>query len=152
VRPAEVYDGAYPCGQSAAVYALLRLSKLLGREDFADTALRVLENLSGNLNRSPGAHCYLLCALDFALGPNREMVVAGNTMVARDLLRKAGQKPLFRDVLHWIRGGEAGQLLGELAPFLPRLQSIFESGTFYLCEDFSCQSPVEITPGFIEKF
>jgi len=153
VRKAEIYDGSYPSGNSTAVLVLLRLSKLLGYQDFEDVARKTLERLSGNLDQAPGSYAYLLCALDFAFGPSREFVVVGNDLLAHRLVREIQQQPLFRDIIHWRKGDAATDAIyRELVPFLLELKPINHTSTFYLCEDFSCKSPVEITETFIENF
>lgn len=147
VRKSEVYDGAYPSGNSTAVLSFLKLAKLLGDSRYEDPAMSVLEKLSGNLDRSPGGYTYLLCALDFAFGPTKEYVISGQGALAIKLVQKLQSKPLFRDIIHWNRNSD----FEKVAPFLNQLKALSPQGTFYLCENFACQSPVEITDKLIEN-
>src|SRR5690606_5513070 len=106
VRKSELYDGAYPSGNSAATMSLIRLSKFTAEARFEDIAMATLEKLSGNLDRSPGGYTYLLCALDFAFGPIQEFVVTGDDKLASLLAHKLSSRKLFRSIVHWRKGDE----------------------------------------------
>jgi uncharacterized protein YyaL (SSP411 family) len=79
LRRKELYDGALPSGNSVMVSNLLCLGRLLGRPDLEAKAGRLIEVFSGRISRYPAAYTQLLCGLDFALGPGREVVVVGRT-------------------------------------------------------------------------
>jgi uncharacterized protein len=76
-RPRDVYDNASPSGNSVITDVLLRLSVLLDREDYRESARAVLEDLSGAVAQIPGAFGRLLSALDFYLSTPYEVVLIG---------------------------------------------------------------------------
>src|SRR5215218_1251081 len=77
-RPRDVYDNAAPSGTSVATDVLLRLWLLLDRDDYRRRAEAALEELSGGMEKLPGAFGRLLAALDFYLAEPREVAVIGD--------------------------------------------------------------------------
>lgn len=75
----EASDGALPSGNSVAALNLLQLGRLTGREDLSERGEAIIRAFGGELQRSPEAYTGMLAALDFALGPAAELVIAGET-------------------------------------------------------------------------
>lgn len=76
VRPKEFFDAALPSGNSVAMLNLLKLSRLAARPDLAEHAARLARASGPELARHPSAFAMLLCAVDFALGPASDVVLA----------------------------------------------------------------------------
>jgi uncharacterized protein YyaL (SSP411 family) len=149
-RTKDTYDGSTPSGNSMAVAALAKLATLTDRRDLADTAARVLQSFEGMLRESPGAVGQMLCALDFHLGPRREIVVIGScadpeTKRVLEFIRK-GYSPNQTVVFHDPTTGPAPEKL------IPLLQGRSAQGavTTYICENYSCQAPVVGAEGVIK--
>ncbi len=145
VRDKDLYDGATPSGNSAALCNLLRLGRLTGQGDLeerADTMLRVFAAQAGE---HPMAFCHLMSAVDFAQGPSQEVVVAGPEGQAQTERMLALLKTDFapRRVLLFNPGGEAGRALAELAPFVAGMSSADGKPRVYICSDYACQRPLE---------
>ncbi|MFX1466662.1 MAG: thioredoxin domain-containing protein, partial [Promethearchaeota archaeon] len=79
VRQKAIYDGAIPSGNSAAMLNLIRLSRIAADEDFDERASKIGKAFSKNVKDSPAAHCQLMVALDFAIGPSYQVIIAGNS-------------------------------------------------------------------------
>ncbi|HEX7344062.1 MAG TPA: thioredoxin domain-containing protein, partial [bacterium] len=78
VRRKEVYDGAIPSGNSAALLNLLRLGLITGKEEWEEKAQRLYAAFASAVERFPAGYTQLLCAVDFALGPSSEVVISGD--------------------------------------------------------------------------
>jgi hypothetical protein len=63
LRRKEAYDGAVPSGNSVAMDALIRLSMISGRRDFASTTKRTAEAFSERVAAFPLSHTRLLAAV-----------------------------------------------------------------------------------------
>lgn len=63
LRRKEAYDGAVPSGNSVAMDALIRLSMLSGRKEYASAAKRTAEAFSARVAKFPLSHTRLLAAL-----------------------------------------------------------------------------------------
>lgn len=77
LRPRDIHDSSTPSGNAMAVMVLLRLSSLLGRDDFRQAAERTLNTFMGIMESHPSAVGQMLVAYDFWLGPVQEAVVIG---------------------------------------------------------------------------
>ncbi len=137
----DAYDGALPAAQSLAALALLRLGRLLMNEDFESRGRAVLAANSQSVAQAPQAHTEMLMALDFALGPTREIVVAGgmDADATRTLLAVVRRQYLPRAVvaLHPPNDGAVETLV----PFLQRQTMINGKPTAYVCEHYVCKLP-----------
>ncbi len=131
VRPREMYDNVIPSASSVAAGALLRLSSLLGREELAAAADRLLSAGSALYMRAPTAVPALLGAAALrALGPI-EVAVTGDRA---DLVAEAGRPFVPRRVLAWVSPAAK-----EPDP-LPLLAGR-EEGFAYVCRFGECRLP-----------
>jgi uncharacterized protein YyaL (SSP411 family) len=140
-RHKSVYDGALPSGNSVAAWNLVRLARLTGRTELEEAAERTLACF-GSAARTPMAHTVWLLALDGALGPSFEVVVAGDPAAAdtRALLRAFQERYLPHLVLLLRPDGEA-PAIAELAPFTRDQTSRAGKATAYVCRDHACRAP-----------
>jgi uncharacterized protein YyaL (SSP411 family) len=77
-RRKQVYDGALPSGNSVALLNLLRLSLLTGEAKYRELASQVLRVFSEDVKRSPAAHTFMLLGVDFAVGPDYNVILVGD--------------------------------------------------------------------------
>jgi hypothetical protein len=140
-RHKEVYDGALPSGNSVAAWNLLRLARLTGRQELEEDARRTLAAF-GSAARMPAAHTLYLLALDFALGPSFEVVVAGDPTApdARALLGAFQRRFLPHVVLVQRPEGDAPPIT-RLAPFTAEQKSRAGKALAYVCRDRACHAP-----------
>jgi len=140
-RHKEAYDGALPSGNSVAALVLLRLGRMTGRSELEEHAQRTLAAF-GSVAGRPAGHTLYLLALDFALGPSFEVVVAGDPRAAdtRALLRPFQQRYRPNSVLLLRPPGEA-PAIAELAPFTLDQPPRDGRATAYVCRDYACKAP-----------
>ncbi len=141
LRTKEVYDGALPSGTSVAILALLRLARFTGRSSLEEAADAALRAHSIEVSRSPSVHALFLLALDFALGPSFELVVAGDpaSEKTRAILREL-RRPLVPHKVLLLRPPGDEPAIAKLAPFTLE-QKPSDEPLIYLCRDFACQAP-----------
>ena len=140
-RPRDIYDNATPSGTSVAVDVLLKLALLLDRNDYRQRAEAVLENLSGGLEKLPGAFGRLLSALDFHLSRPREVVIIGEPEAedTRALLETIYARYLPNKVV--AGRAEDDEEPAGLVPLLADRPTRNGTATAYVCEGYVCQSP-----------
>ena len=140
-RPRDIYDNATPSGTSVAVEVLLKLALLLDRNDYRQRAEAVLENLSGGLEKLPGAFGRLLSALDFHLSRPREVVIIGEPEAedTRALLETIYARYLPNKVV--AGRAEDDEEPAGLVPLLADRPTRNGAATAYVCEGYTCQSP-----------
>ena len=136
-------DGAEPSASSVAALNLVRLGQALENDGDSRRAASVLQAFDATLQRAPLALPEMLVALDFQVGPTRQIVVAG----MRDApdtaaMLKAARKPFLPDSIVLLADGRANQdFLASHVNFFKDLQPLAGRATAYVCQNFACQLP-----------
>ncbi|HEX7379693.1 MAG TPA: thioredoxin domain-containing protein, partial [Pirellulales bacterium] len=138
-RPKDVQDSSVPSGNSMAATLLLRLGKLSGRGEYLAAAERTLKAFASLLEKHPAAAGQMLIALDFYLGPTRELIVVGDAEPAAEIMRQIYRGYLPNRVL--ARRPGAGHSAALDGAFRGKT-AIDGQPTLYVCQDFVCQQPV----------
>jgi uncharacterized protein YyaL (SSP411 family) len=140
-RHKDAYDGALPSGNSVAAWVLLRLARMTGREELEACAERTLKAF-GSMAQRPAAHTLALLALDFALGPSFEVVVAGRPDAedTRALLRVFSQR-YAPHVVRLLRPPGEAPPITRLAPFTLDQTPLEGRARAFVCRDFACRAP-----------
>ncbi|HYC01049.1 MAG TPA: thioredoxin domain-containing protein [Candidatus Limnocylindrales bacterium] len=144
-RAKPTFDGAEPSGNAVAALNLLRLAELTLDDAYRENAARVLGAFGQPLRRSPAGLSKMLSALDFSLGPVREVVVvqAHGDAGAQDLLGVLRQTYLPNRVYVLVQLGQADQRLEALVPLVREKLAIDGRATAYVCERGRCQRPAQ---------
>ncbi len=131
VRQKELYDGAIPSGNSVAALDLLRVGRLTAEKGLEEKAARLMEAFGAQVGRQPSAFPQLLIALDFGIGPSREVVIAGKPEdpAVREMLKLARGSFFPNQVVTFHPPGEADFPLLEGKP------------TAYVCQNYACNLP-----------
>jgi hypothetical protein len=137
IRAKEEYDGAEPSGNSMATLLLLRLAEFTDRADYRQAAERTLTLFAPRMRSAPHVMPQMLCALDFALGKTKQIVIAGENADA--LLRVIRQRYVPNKVV--LRAGTGW------SKDMPPLAG---QATAYVCVDHTCQLPTT-DPAQLEK-
>jgi uncharacterized protein len=143
VRKKEIYDGAIPSGNSAAMLNLLRLGRMTATPDLEEKAAGIGRAFSRSVRQSPSAHTQLMVALDFGIGPCHEVVIAGNAQ-AEDtsaMLRALRTRFLPNKVVLLNPGEEDSSKIAQLAAFTKNQPGIGGKATAYVCLNYSCKLP-----------
>ncbi len=139
-RPRDLSDNAVPSGSSAATVLLLRLAALTGDERYRARAEHVLRQAAPMLSRFPLGFGRMLCALDLALGPTRELAIIGPPDHPATAALLAEARAAYRPRLVIARAAP-GDPVAEHSPLLACRDMIDGQPTAYLCERFACQLP-----------
>jgi uncharacterized protein YyaL (SSP411 family) len=143
VRTKEIYDGAVPSGNSVAALCLLKLGRMTGRTDLESIADDLMEEFSGPVSGSPTAYTQMLIALDFALGPGKEYVIAGErgTDDTESMIRMLAERFMPGSVTLFRPAGDGAADIIGLAPMLEGMTAVDGEPTAYICENFRCAAP-----------
>jgi uncharacterized protein len=140
LRLKEDYDGAEPSANSIGALNLLRFAQMLHDEAFKTRARQILAASRQALDRVPTAVPQMLVALDLALSPPAQAVVAG--------AREADDVQIWNARLHQEFQPRRALLLADGNRFLTERVRALESmkplngqAALYLCENFACQAP-----------
>ena len=135
-RRKDLEDTPIPSGSSSAALGLLRLAALTGEHAYADAASGALQIVHAIAAEHPNGFGHLLQAVDFMLGPVREVALVGDPLA-----------PLARIVRHAYRpklvlAGCTGSTAATAVPLLDGRTPLDGVPTAYVCERFACRAPV----------
>ncbi len=144
VRTKDAADGATPSGNSMAALTLLRLGRLTADRRWDDYGRKALGAFGGAVDRRPLAFAQMLIGWDFALGPTRELVIAGGPSLpdTQALVRASRRRFLPRTARLLHPPGPEGEAIQALAPFVRAQGPVQGRPAAYLCENFQCRLPV----------
>jgi uncharacterized protein YyaL (SSP411 family) len=134
----ETYDGAKPSGNSVMAMNLMRLGRVVesSLEAKAEQLFKVLASLIEN---NPVAHTYLLCALDYSIGPSYEVIVAGDpaSLDTRQLIDTLRKSYSPNKVLMFKTPS-----LDAMLDYTSTMSIIGSKPTIYICRDRTCSMPL----------
>jgi hypothetical protein len=144
-REREIYDGALPSSNSVAAMNLLRLGRMTGNPEFEKQADRLIRSFTALVAAHPFAYTHFMQALDFGLGPAREILIAGDSSspITRQMIETVHRVYSPNRVLMLKERGKGGEDLSGIAPFTATVTPRENGASAYFCENFSCRKPVE---------
>jgi hypothetical protein len=144
-RTKELYDGAIPSGNSVAALSLLRVGRLTMNRELENFARSTLDAFSAELSQFPSGYPQMLMALDFALGPSYEIVIAG-------VPEERGTQEIIHEIYaHFLPNKvvtshppkkEMAEKIETLVPFVAKQVSLNGKPTVYICKNYVCDLPV----------
>ncbi len=142
-RQIDAYDGAIPSGNSVALYNLIRLGRMLGNPDLEDRASEIGSRFSGIIESSLGGFSMLLCALDFAIGPTQEVVIAGNPeeQDTSDMISVMNELFLPSATVMLRGTDEQKRVLSEVASYTRFHDMVQGKATAHVCVEQNCKLP-----------
>jgi hypothetical protein len=143
VRKKEVYDGATPSGNAVAMFNLLRLARMTGRPDLEEKAAAIGRAFSGQIRQYPSGYTQFLTALDFALGPSHEVVLAGpsDQEETHRMVQALGKHFLPNCVTLFRPADEKSPGIDRVAEFLKGHVPLQGKATAYVCRGNACEAP-----------
>lgn len=149
-RPKEVYDGATPSGNSVASSNFIKLARLTGRSELEDLAEKQFKAFGARIEQYPAGHTFMLTALLFSLSKSKETVITSDTD-AHDtdpMLKAVNEEFRPFNLTVYFSNNYAG--LNKIMPFISDYKTIQGKTTAYVCENFTCRSPVTDVDRFRE--
>jgi uncharacterized protein YyaL (SSP411 family) len=131
-RRKDLEDAPIPSGGSAACFGLLRLARLTGSSRYEDAAVSLIRLLHTIAPEHPLAFGHLLRAVDFHLGPVREVALAGDDVSAFARVVREAFLPYV------VLAGGSGDV-----PLLEGRVPVDGMAAAYVCEHFTCQLPLK---------
>ena len=137
-RPKSIQDSPTPSGNTLAATLLLTLGAYEGESRLIEPAESALRAMAQTATQHPSAFAGWLNAMDFALGPQLQLAIAGAPTDAGFIeLASRSQKDYLPNLI--IAGGEPG---AAEQPVLMAERSRRDGlATAYLCQGFACQLP-----------
>ncbi|HIJ79299.1 MAG: thioredoxin domain-containing protein [Desulfobulbaceae bacterium] len=138
------YDGAEPTGNSVAAANLLRLSRMIGNEQWLTYARQTIDSFSRSLNDYPTLLPQMLGTLILLRANPRQIVVAGTKGKADlEIILAMIRKRFLPDKTLLLADGAEGQAyLARGLAFMDGIDPRPKRARVYFCENFTCRLPV----------
>ncbi len=162
-RPKEIHDGAIPSGNSVAGYVLQKLANITGNSRYLEYAHKQLSFLAGQVKDYPAGFCFAQLAFLNALYPSKEIVCVVserelNINQAKERNKEPGYKEDYRDLSLYlaenfnpntvviVKTEENEEELQKIVSYIKDYHMLNDRTTYYLCENHSCQAPMNKLP------
>jgi uncharacterized protein YyaL (SSP411 family) len=153
IRQKEIYDGAIPSGNSIAMLNLLRLAGLTADLHLEEKAVVLGRAFVENVRQMPSAYTQLMVAVDFAVGPSFEVVIAGDRRAkeTREMLQAAHNRFIPNGVIIFVPPPPEASEIKRIAPFTADHNMLEGKATAYVCMNHECKLPVTDTAGMLAR-
>lgn len=141
-RPKELYDGAMPSGNSAALHVLSILSEMTGKPEYRDCMEKTFSYFSSSLSVHPSAYCYALTVLSSQFHPSRQLVITTKKESLPEEFLELLSKYQLTDLTVLIKTEQNKDMMAVIAPFTKEYPVLADKTSCYLCRGGACQTPV----------
>jgi uncharacterized protein YyaL (SSP411 family) len=121
---------------------LLRLAAITGDTMLEKRASSLILAFSDEVKRHPAAHAQFLTAIDFALGPTYEVVIAGRPGAPDTVAMLTALRSVFtpNKVVLFRPSGEKQEIAG-MIDFIKEMNGIDGKAAAYVCTRRACKLP-----------
>lgn len=142
LRSKEIYDGAIPSGNSVCALNLLQLGRMTGNIDLENKAYEIMQIFSGQVSKMPLGYTQLLCALDFAIGPSREIVVVGDpeSIETKEIISYINKEFMPNKVV-LLKPPGMEEEISTLAEYVSGMSMKDDRTTVHICQNYNCNLP-----------
>jgi len=142
LRQKEIYDGAIPSGNSIAAENLYYLGRISENQDWEAMSRKLGMTFAPQVIRAPRGFASLLQTVQPQVVGSREIVIAGSMEAYTSALEiLANTYDPFRLLVH--NPLQGGAEIRAIAPFLEYQKAIDGDVTVYICENYTCQTPLK---------
>jgi uncharacterized protein YyaL (SSP411 family) len=146
LRPKSAMDAAIPSGNAMAATYFLKLAAYTGISGFETKAQETIRAFHAMLQRFPSAFTQMLCAIDYYLGPRREIAVVGpeDSPDSRKALDRIWRTFIPNVAVAFLDPSWPNrQGVEDRIPLLKGKKAANGGPFFYLCQNYACQSPTK---------
>jgi uncharacterized protein YyaL (SSP411 family) len=146
VRRKDIEDNPIPSGNSAIALVLLRLTALTGEQRYRESATRCLKTVQRIAGRLAMGFGHALQAIDFHIGPVREIALVGpdDSRAALHAAVLEDYRPRTVVASRLDAADSAVELMLDRGP-------IDGLAAAYVCENFACELPVTDPAALLER-
>lgn len=141
-RPKELYDGALPSGNSAALQVLSMLYSMTGDSRYRDFMDQTFACFSADLSANPSAYCSALMVLSGQFLTSRQLVITSKKESLPGEIQKLLSKYHPLDLAVLVKTEQNKDYLASIAPFTEEYPVQSDKVSCYLCQNQTCSAPV----------
>jgi uncharacterized protein YyaL (SSP411 family) len=143
LRLKDDYDGAEPSANSLAAEALLRISRVLERDEYRERAEKIFTIFGERLTQAPSSMPALIAASFWAQTPPVHIVIVGEKEdeTTKAMLRAVQETfSPFKTIIQL--NSQNRDYFAQRLPFTSSMSTQDGKATAYVCQDFACGQPV----------
>jgi uncharacterized protein YyaL (SSP411 family) len=149
VRIKDAYDGAEPSGNSVTAYNLFRLAQITDRQDFRESAGRLLAVFARRMEAAPATVPQLLAAYQYSISRPKQIVLVGHEGLPT-MLRELNSRFLPHKIVLLVDGESSRKVLSAYLPVVENMTEKDGKATAYVCENYTCRLPTADPKKFAE--
>ncbi len=140
-RSRDLYDGAYPSGNSVMFYNLNRLYRYTIDKRYFSEMKAFMLGFGLQVKKAPAAYAFFLAGLDFYLNSELDVVLTGDSF-AEVKAYKEQFDTMYQpnSILIYLQSDD--YVLPEKLPWLKNYQSETGKAKIYVCRDRRCEAPI----------
>ncbi|HUC39099.1 MAG TPA: thioredoxin domain-containing protein [Candidatus Acidoferrum sp.] len=138
VREKPIYDNAVPSGNSAALYAMLALSRLTGNPKFEQSAGKLADAFSRQVADHPSYAPFTLSALSLVLNQSYEVVIVASSKADATKFASEVRKGFRPNVFVAVKD----EAISRISEFTKTMETISGRTAAYVCTGNVCKSAV----------
>ncbi len=142
LNPKEYFDGAVPSGNSAAFYALAKLSHMTGDAFLSELCRRQAEFMEKKCSPHPYGSTLAMMAFQLYFGAGRELVMVVEKNEEINELREFLRQHYLPDLTVLVKNPSDSGIIESVAPYLRNYHLVNGKKAYYYCQGHSCESPV----------
>jgi uncharacterized protein YyaL (SSP411 family) len=126
--------------------------RLTGEPRWDERAQAQIRAFAGTLKSQPQAFTYFLCALDFAMSPGQEIIIAGEPRAedTRQLLAALNLN-FTPNKVAIVKSGNNAERLAQFAGYTDGLQVVEGRATAHVCRNGSCTDSTSDSQSMLDK-
>jgi hypothetical protein len=140
-RPKETYDGAVPSANSVMAYALAKLSTLTGNMEIENAAAKQAAFMASCAKEYPAGFNFANIAFMKKMYPSKEVVAVVKSQEEAGQVKKIINRKFHPNLSVLIKKDNSSEL-DRLAEFSASYRLKNEKTTFYICENNTCEAPI----------
>ena len=131
---------------------LLSLGRVTASADFLEKAAKIGRAFCENVSQLPSAYTQLMVAVDFAVGPSYEVVIAGDLQAddTRQMLDAIRGIFVPNKIVILYPTGQRLPSIDDIVPFIKDYSNKDGKATAYVCLDYNCQLPTTDVGSMLE--
>jgi len=150
-RTREIYDGALPSGNSAAMLNLLTLGRITGNTEWEKKADTMNKVFADHISKAPIGFGHMLHAIYFQLGSSFEITIAGkpDNEDTQIMLQSLNRKFIPNKIV--VLNNPDNPKINNLAPYTESQTMKNGRATAYVCRNYSCKAPTNDPEEMVKK-
>jgi len=154
VKTISLNDSAVPSPSGVSVEVLIRMGRLFQKNDYMKKAKQILQSIKNHMSDHPRAYMKMLLNVGRLVYPDKEVAIIGkkNSEQTKRMIRTLRKHFIPNLILAFLDPEDKhAQKIHSKIPFLKNKNLINGKPTVYVCQDYTCKTPVTSSEHLAEQ-